>query len=120
MELRERVIIRVGRLRRDRGVSVARPTALGNPFELSQYERAESIARYRAWLPTELETNPKAQRQMDGLFALVKLVGEINLLCWCRSVEQSEPQCHADVIADYLRERLAEDPRDNPVERFAE
>ena len=116
MDLRVRVIIRIGRLRRDRGVSVARPTALGNPFELSAYERAESIARYRNWLPGELESNPKARRQMDGLLALLKLVGEINLLCWCRSIDETEPPCHGDVVAEHLRDRLSQDPRESFTE----
>jgi hypothetical protein len=102
------VIIRVGYLGHDEGIDVSLPTALGIPVFLAVYERADAIARYREWLPFELASNPDARRQMDGILTLLILVGQLNLLCTCRSIDQTEPECHADVIAEYLRSRIDE------------
>ena len=91
-------MIRIGRLRRDRGISVARPTPLGNPFPVGPATtRAQSIARYRAWLPEELLRNPDARRQFDRIVAAAR-AGDVTLLCWCAP----EP-CHAEIVAELAR-----------------
>ena len=92
-------MIRIGRLRRDRGFSVARPTALGNPFDVATFGREEAIARYRVAFPQLLETAAGAA-QFARLLAAAR-EGDVTLLCWCAPLP-----CHADVIAEALRARL--------------
>ncbi len=90
-------MISIGRLRRDHGISVARPTPLGNPFPVGkQYTRSESIALYRNYLPLELERNPKARAQLERIIAAAR-AGDVTLLCWC-----APKPCHAEVIAEYV------------------
>ncbi len=96
-------ILRVGRLRRDRGISVARPTPLGNPFVVGKpFTRAEAITRYREWIGGELDRNPNALAQLERIVDAARSA-DVTLLCWCA------PQaCHADVIIELVRDRLAE------------
>jgi hypothetical protein len=93
--------ISVGRLRRDKGLSVARPTPLGNPVPLSEYGREESIARYREWFEREVRRPGKVRDRFETLLDAARN-GPVTLLCWCRTVDQSEPLCHADVVAGAL------------------
>ncbi len=95
--------LRVGRLRRDRGISVARPTPLGNPFVVGKpFTRAEAIARYRDWIVGELERNSMALAHFERIVSAARSA-DVTLLCWCA------PQaCHADVIIELVRDRLAE------------
>ncbi len=89
--------IRVGRLRRDRGISVARPTVLGNPFTIGvDGDRADVIAKYRHWLMRELRLNGAVRAAVERL-RLAASRGEITLLCFC-----APKPCHADVIAELL------------------
>ncbi len=95
--------ISIGRLRRDRGMSVARPTALGNPFVVGQpYSRAESVARYREWLPRELEQNETAGDQLARIVA-VACEGDVTLLCWCAPISP----CHAEVVREIVELEIA-------------
>jgi hypothetical protein len=97
--------ISVGRLRRDKGLSVARPTPLGNPFPLSAYGRQDSIARYREWFEREIRRPGKVRDRFETLLDAARS-GPVTLLCWCRTVDQSEPPCHADVIAEAMKQEL--------------
>lgn len=92
------------------GIYVGRPTPLGNPFShmagTSAQHQVESrdaaIERYRRWLAEELQLNPAgpAAEMLARLVNLYRDSGELTLVCWCA------PQaCHADVIADVVRER---------------
>ena len=86
-------------------VYVGRPTVLGNPYPLakdaSPEERARVIRQYREWLEAML-SNPSSEqaRVFAGLRARA-LEGDLTLVCWCKPLA-----CHADVIADLLRESL--------------
>ncbi len=90
--------IRVGRMRRDKGISVARPSALGNPFVIGEHgDRDAVILKYRAWFADAAKNNPRVQA---ALLAIIRAIedGDVTLLCWC------EPKpCHADVIAEWVR-----------------
>jgi hypothetical protein len=67
--------IRVGRLRRDCGISVAEPTLLGNPFALGQDRtRAEIIAEYRLLIAIELRSNGRVQAAIERIFEDARLV----------------------------------------------
>lgn len=91
--------IRVGRLRRDRGISVARPTPLGNPFVVGRpYTRAESIARYREWFHREIETGNALVLAQLGRIEAAARAGDVTLLCWCAPLP-----CHGEVIVEYFR-----------------
>lgn len=93
--------ISIGRLRRDRGISVARPTPLGNPYHRDVYGRTGAIEAYRIWLPEELERNPKARAQLDRIVRFAR-EGDVTLLCWC-----APAPCHAEVVREYARSALA-------------
>ena len=95
--LRERrSSIRIGRLRRDRGISVARPSVLGNPFKIGvDGDRATVIAKYRTWIAGAIKTDD-AVRDAVYRIALAARHGDVTLLCHCA------PQaCHAEVVAEY-------------------
>lgn len=113
-------MIRVVNKRKHRGagVYVGRPTPLGNPFShmpgtIAQHQvesRDAAIERYRRWLAEELAANPAgpAAEMLARLVNAYRSEGELTLVCWCA------PQaCHADVIADAVRERAeaADAPR---------
>ncbi len=91
--------IQIGRLRRDRGISVARPSVLGNPYKIGvDGDRAEVIAKYRKWLARELKRNDAVK---DAMFRIANLArhGKITLLCHC-----APAACHAEVVAEYAED----------------
>lgn len=66
-------------------VYIGRPSKWGNPFAIGRDgTRAEVIAKYRAWLPT----------QPHLVAALPELRGKV-LGCWCAPY-----QCHGDVLVE--------------------
>jgi hypothetical protein len=98
------------RLRRTRGwrkpegaITVARPSAWGNPFRLGAVvtvddvevtlDRDTMIALYRRWLAEQPGLVEKAREELAGH----------DLACWC---PEDEP-CHADVL---LRVAAGGDP----------
>ncbi len=93
--------ISIGRLRRDRGFSVARPTALGNPFKIGvDGDRDEVIRKYRDWFEVAVVENERVRDAVERLVSAAK-IQDVTLLCHCA------PQaCHAQVIADEVRRRL--------------
>jgi len=93
--------IRIGRLRRDRGVSVARPTVLGNPFAIgADGERDDVIEKYRRWFRTSLGESPAVEAKVAELTELARK-GDLTLLCWC-----APKRCHAEVVAAEIRRRV--------------
>ena len=104
----KREVIKIGRLRRDRGMSVARPTALGNPFVVGKpYRREESIARYRDWLASAIAAgSPNVLGQLERIIEAAR-VGDVTLLCHCAPLS-----CHAQVVAEYVEHVLAAESRD--------
>ncbi len=93
--------VTVGRMRRDKGISVARPSALGNPFVIGRDgDRADVIGKFRVWFAEELPHNPSLR---DAFARILKAArrGDVTLLCWCAPLA-----CHADVIADEVRRRF--------------
>ncbi len=101
-------------MRRDSGISVARPTALGNPFVVDRpYTRAEAISRYRAWFADQV--NAKNRPVMEQLAKIEAAAREcdVTLLCHCAPLP-----CHAEVIVEYLEARLAVEAKGGlPLER---
>ncbi|HEY2194832.1 MAG TPA: DUF4326 domain-containing protein [Actinomycetospora sp.] len=99
------------RLRRAKGwrkpegaITVARPSAWGNPFRLGAVVRTDDdvevtldrdamIALYRRWLAERPDLVEKARTELAGQ----------DLACWCA---EDEP-CHADVL---LRVAAGGDP----------
>ncbi len=116
-------MIRIGRLRRDKGISVARPRALGNPYPITpDCSREEAIASYREWLSSILEARSAQKTAFDtrvraAFEAIVELAraGDVTLLCWCRAVGETGPACHAEVIAEFVRKRLTDQSQREPL-----
>lgn len=93
--------IRIGRVRRDRGFNVARPSVLGNPFKLGvDGDRDTVIGKYRAWFEVAVREDPRVRSAVERLEAAAR-EGDVTLLCHC-----APERCHAEVIADELRRRL--------------
>jgi len=67
---------------------------LGNPYTLDDYDRAESIAEFREHFEDRLDED-KAFRE-----AVRDLAGDV-LGCWCQRLDDNEPACHAEVIAEH-------------------
>lgn len=79
---------------------------LGNPYTLSRAESREaSIQAFRADFHARLSVDQAFKDAVEDLRG--KTLG-----CWCRSVDEDTPRCHADVIATYLDE----DPRTQTAE----
>jgi hypothetical protein len=79
-------------------ITVARPTVYGNPFPVTDGDRATAVARYREWLTNNLakeiaspvEWTPRPRR------ADIEALRRLDLACWC---PLDEP-CHADVLLE--------------------
>ena len=73
---------------------------LGNPYRLADgYSRAESINLFR----DDFEARLRAD---DEFRAAVRDLSGAVLGCWCQSLDDDEPACHAEVIAEHA-DRLA-------------
>lgn len=67
---------------------------LGNPFTVEEYDRKESIEKFR----TEFEA--KIERDPTFAAAIADLSGK-TLGCWCQRLEDDEPACHGEIIAEH-------------------
>jgi len=76
---------------------------LGNPYTVEDYDRAESIDRFRKTFVRRLQTDSEFRA------AVADLAGQ-TLGCWCQHLGDDEPACHAEVIAEYA-DRLAAAPK---------
>lgn len=74
---------------------------LGNPFTVADYDRAESIEKFLEAFEDKLNRD-EAFRE-----AVAELSGQV-LGCWCQSINDDQPACHAEVIAEHA-DRLAKD-----------
>jgi hypothetical protein len=68
---------------------------LGNPHALSDgYSRAESIDLFRDDFEAQIRGDDEFRQ------AVADLAGEA-LGCWCQRLDEDEPACHAEVIAEW-------------------
>lgn len=68
---------------------------LGNPFYLEHdYSRSESIRRFRRVFEWRLEADDEFREAVRDLHG--KTLG-----CWCQRLDEDEPKCHAEVIAEW-------------------
>lgn len=84
---------------------------LGNPFPTSEMTREESIHRFHSVFLERLHEDEEfreAVRELHG-----KVLG-----CWCRSVEEDEPACHADVISNVVDKMHIPMDADEPTLTF--
>jgi len=89
----------------DKGEYVGRGSPLGNPFPLpSESKRDECIERYKEWLEGRIEEeDQEVVCELWRLADILRLNGEVTLLCWC-----APKRCHAEVIAALLEEMTRE------------
>lgn len=83
----------------EKNLYVGRPSLLGNPFKLGvDGDRQEVLAKYRAWLWSEVQANSEVAQ------AIRALPEDAVLGCWCVSCSNlGEEVCHAQVIAKCWR-----------------
>lgn len=81
------------------GEYVGRPTALGNPFKITETQpRNLSIQRYSLWLKDAINHNdPSVLKFLQYLFDTLVSQNKLVLICWC-----VPEQCHAEVIKEVL------------------
>jgi len=87
------------KMRVPEGTYVGRPTALGNPYRLTQgHTRVEALALYREWLDKSIKDQDRivcgALERMRQQLLKDKT---LTLCCWCYPLD-----CHADIIAEKL------------------
>jgi hypothetical protein len=83
---------------------------LGNPFSLDELTESDtqedetireaSIRQFRGVFEDKLQTDQEFENAVRALAGSV-------LGCWCQSLEEDGPACHAEVIAEHA-DRLAE------------
>jgi len=67
---------------------------LGNPWPADEYGRDKSIENFRTAFEEKLQTN-------DSFRAAVGELAGKDLGCWCQRLDEDEPACHAEIIAEY-------------------
>jgi hypothetical protein len=77
------------------GVYVGRPTVLGNPYTLKEYNRTDAIARYRLWLRQQWQRHSEVHAALLQLARQYHEQGALTLVCWC-----APRPCHAEVIRE--------------------
>ena len=73
---------------------------LGNPHTVEEEGREACIEKFR------IDLNDMLARDAVFAEAVANLSGK-TLGCWCQSLDEDEPACHAEVIAE-AADRLAE------------
>lgn len=90
---------RGGELKHLNNTSVGKRGWLGNPFvediQDREYTLKESVEAYRKAFFKRVETDPEFKNAVEEFQGGV-------LGCWCRTISDSSPHCHGDVIAEYL------------------
>ncbi len=84
-------------------ISVARPTALGNPFVMkTEADRNEVCDKYQKWFDNKIaEKDPNVLYQLRDLWTIGKKQGYLKLGCHC-----APKRCHADTIAEFLKKYI--------------
>lgn len=72
---------------------------LGNPYRADEYGREECIEKFRTVFERCLSDDEESRE------AIRDLAGK-RLGCWCQRLDEDEPACHAEVIAEHA-DRLA-------------
>lgn len=76
---------------------------LGNPYSLEDgYSREESLEKYREAFEDKLERDDRFRD------AVRDLAGQ-TLGCWCQRVDEDEPACHAEIVAEHADRLAAEE-----------
>lgn len=76
-------------------VRVDRKSIFGNPYTVALYGRTECIRLYRKYFYRRLETDPEFKAEVLGLRGR-------RLGCHCKTPENPNNPCHADIIKEYL------------------
>lgn len=79
-------------------ISIARGSILGNPFVMyRESERAEVIAKYKAWLEQQYHNSSAIHKKLHWLADQVHAGTPIALECWCAPCA-----CHGDVVIEAI------------------
>lgn len=74
---------------------------LGNPYSVELWGREGCVENFRADFEQRLEWD-------RGFRDAVSQLSGKTLGCWCRSVDEDEPACHGDVIAEHADRLVTE------------
>jgi hypothetical protein len=84
----------VGRVGKDEGIRIGRPSVFGNPFKIGRDgDRGQVIEKYRRYFSDRVAKDEAFRVAVEGLKGK-------KLLCYCHP-----RACHGDVIAEYLNGR---------------
>ena len=70
---------------------------LHNLFKLNEYDRAESLNKYRTYFRNKLLTDIKFKDKIDELMTMYKNGDYIGLGCFCKPLD-----CHCDIIKQHI------------------
>jgi hypothetical protein len=93
-------MIKIGNKHRgDTGEYCARPSPLGNPYNISRALSRDRVCDlYEEWLDTQiLASNEIVLDELERLYQIHQRTGELTLLCWC-----APQRCHCESIKDIL------------------
>lgn len=91
-------------------------SVLGNPYTdkplnstLAVYKvknREEAIARYGSYFDMQYGRNKEFTELIDIIYALYKSGETVYLECYCDPGKNGKPNCHGEIIANKLQQRL--------------
>jgi hypothetical protein len=86
------------------GYYCGRPSPLGNPFKIgADGDRDMVVDNYAVYLLNNYRNSSKIKICIDRLVDYVIKYEKYTLVCWC-----SPDRCHADVIAELVKQLLEE------------
>lgn len=81
---------------------IARPSALGNPYEVEQYGRSKAIDLYIHYILDKIITKDRdVCDALNDIYKMEKAGEEINLKCWCKPLN-----CHGDIIKKIIELKI--------------
>jgi hypothetical protein len=79
-------------------LNIMRPGLLGNPYSIGHDgSREEVIEKYRAFLATAYDFDPKIRTIIHSLQECFETGVEVDLICCCKP-----KPCHGDVIVEFV------------------
>ena len=95
--------VQVTRVSTRGAINIGRPTALGNPFVMSnETDRNKVCDQYEIWFDNKVEgKDPAVMLALQKIMVQGERDQYIRLGCYC-----SPKRCHGDTIARWLRQHL--------------
>lgn len=81
---------------------IARPSVLGNPYEVDQYGRQKAIELYIDYILDKIaQKDQSICDALNEIYKIEKSGQNVNLKCWCKPLN-----CHGDVIKKIIELKI--------------